>query len=258
MFNNLPKERNTVNFHLQLLKLLLLITNTIGLLIYIFLHFIFFDFPFEGSNELITLLKLFTTTSGFALCISVLVLAVDVTELVIIKKRTVLIPGHLKTVSIALIALIVILASSCNTPVTVGIKKDFTTGLSSSYNGIEPEKTFLVMNNEVLNHTDIPLGESFLVVNDGIKGMQVKNGKVKVGCSLSITDEQGKVVLNEKDLFDGHDEFEEKNAKMLKCTVSTGQPMQSEENYNVAVTFWDKNGTGKVENKVTIRSIDMP
>jgi hypothetical protein len=152
----------------------------------------------------------------------------------------------------------VVLLSACNTPVSVGIKKDFNTGMSSSYNGMEPDKVMLVMNNEVLGHTDIPLGESFWIVNDGIKGMQAKNGKVKVGCSLSITDQKGKVLLNEKDLFAGHDEFEEKEAKMLKCTVSTGEPMQWEEKYDVAVTFWDKNGNGKIENKVTIRSIDIP
>jgi len=45
---------------------------------------------------------------------------------------------------------------------------------------------------------------------------------------------------------------------MLKCTVSTGESMKWEEKYNVAVNFWDKNGNGKIENKVTIRMIDLP
>jgi hypothetical protein len=124
--------------------------------------------------------------------------------------------------------------------------------------GMETEKVLLVMNNEVLNHTDIPLGESFLLVNDGIRGMQVKNGKVTVGCSLKISDQKGKVLMEEKDLFAGHDVFEEKDAKMLKCTVGTGKPMEWEEKYNVAVTFWDKNGNGKIENNVIIRCIDIP
>ena len=64
--------------------------------------------------------------------------------------------------------------------------------------------------------------------------------------------------MDEKDLFAGHDSFDEKDAKMLKCTVSTGEPMKWEEKYNVAVTFWDKNGIGKIENMVTIRRIDIP
>ncbi|CAN5774658.1 hypothetical protein BH10BAC3_BH10BAC3_05170 [soil metagenome] len=153
---------------------------------------------------------------------------------------------------------VAIFLGSCNVAVSVGVKKDFNTGLSASYTNMEPEKVFLVMNDEVLNHTDIPLGESFLLVDDGIKGMQVKNGKVTVGCALQITDSSGKVLLDEKDLFIGHDSFEEKDAKMLKCTVNTGAPMQWDEKYNVLVVFWDKNGTGKIENKVTIRMIDIP
>ena len=148
--------------------------------------------------------------------------------------------------------------SACNSKVSMGVKKDLNTGLYSSYVNMEPEKVFLVMNNEVLNHTDIPLGESFLLVNDGVSGLQEKNGKVNVGCSLQIADSGGKLLLDEKDLFEGHDEFEPKDAKMLKCTVSTGVPMKWEEKYNVTVVFWDKNSGGKIENKVTIRSIDVP
>jgi hypothetical protein len=182
----------------------------------------------------------------------------DATEFIILKKKQFLFPNHLKTVAAALVVLVLILVS-CNGPiVTAGIKKDFNTGMSSSYTGMEPEKVFLVMNNEVLNHTDIPIGESFLLVNDGIKGLQSKNGKVRVGCSLSITDEQGEILMDEKDLFEGHDEFEEKDAKLLKCTVNTGEPMKWEKKYNTAVTFWDKNGSGKIENHVTVRMVDMP
>ena len=73
-----------------------------------------------------------------------------------------------------------------------------------------------------------------------------------------ITDKKGKVVLKENDLFEGHDVFNEKEARLLKCIVNTGEPMQTEENYDVVVKFWDKFGEGSIEDKVTIRSIDMP
>lgn len=258
MTNNFFKGTLNAKFHLQLLKTLMLISNCAGLLIYISMHIIFIDFPFDTNSELITLLKLISIASGFALSISGMILLADAVDLIVLKKKQLIFPAELKILATGLIV-IVVLVSACNTPVVnVGIKKDFNTGMSSSYSGMEPEKVFLVMNNEVLNHTDIPIGESFLVINDGIKGMQAKDGKVKVGCSLSITDQQGKVLLTEKDLFAGHDEFEEKDAKMLKCTVSTGEPMKWEEKYNVSVIFWDKNGNGKIENKLTIRSIDMP
>ena len=170
-------------------------------------------------------------------------------------QKEIIFPSYVRAIFV--VALIVFL-NACNPQASIGVKKDFNTGLSSSYINMEPEKVFLVMNNEVLNHTDIPIGESFLIVNDGIKGMEVKNGKVTLGCSLQIKDSSGKVLLDEKDLFTGHDTFEEKDARMLKCTVNTGEPMKWEEKYNVTVNFWDKNGTGRIENKVTIRIIDIP
>lgn len=150
------------------------------------------------------------------------------------------------------------IVSSCKTHFSKGIKKDFNTGLTSTYTNLEPEKVFLLMNDEVLNHTDIPLGESFVVINDNVKGLTVKNGKVSVGCQLEISDSTGKALLTEPDLFAGNDQFNEVDAKRLKCTVNTGSPMKWEEKYKIKVKFWDKFGDGNIENTVTIRSIDIP
>lgn len=258
MFYNFIYGTPNAKMYWQMSRMLLVICNTAGIFIYGFLHFLFFDFPFETINELKIVAKIIATASCFALSVSLLVLLCDAAEVLVRSKKAKLAPMLTKTLSAAAVLLVIFLLS-CNGPIiSAGIKKDFNTGMSSSYTGMEPAKVFLVMNGEELSHTDIPLGESFLLINDGINGIVVKDGKVKVGCSLSITDQQGKVLLDEKDLFAGHDEFAEKDAKMLKCTVSTGEPMKWEEKYNVAVTFWDKNGTGKIENKVTIRSIDIP
>ena len=159
---------------------------------------------------------------------------------------------------LVLFILFAFVAGSCKTHFAKGIKKDFNTGLTSTYTNLEPDKVFLVMNDEVLNHTDIPLGESFFLVNDDVKGLTVKNGKVSVGCMLEIADSSGKALLTEADLFAGNDQFNEVDAKRLKCTINTGSPMKWEEKYKVKVKFWDKFGDGNIENTVTIRSIDIP
>jgi hypothetical protein len=152
---------------------------------------------------------------------------------------------------------ILLLNFSCDHKVA-GIKKDLATGLTTTYKGMEPAKAFMIMNDEVINHTDIPLGEQFLVINDGINGLVIKNGKVKVGCYLKIADNSGVILLEEKDLFAANDDFPEKEARMLKCTVSTGKPMKWEEDYYVTVSFWDKQGSGRIDNTVTIKTIDIP
>lgn len=153
--------------------------------------------------------------------------------------------------------LMIIIICSCEHKVA-GVKKDLTTGLVTSYKYIEPVKVLLVMNDEVLNHTHIPIGEKFIVVNDGVSGLVTKNGKVKVGCYLKIADQAGNILLEEKDLFANNDEFLPKDARMLKCTVTTGEPMKWEENYIVLVSFWDKQGKGRIDNTVTIKMIDLP
>jgi len=259
MLNTFVNGKMNTKMHFQLFKMLMLACNVSGFFIYGFLHFIFFDFPFESYNEVVIVIKLFAVASSFAAAISILLLIVDLIDYAIQKRDQVNISFHIKTIAVGMVILILIL-SACNGQLAVskGIKKDLTTGLTASYSNMEPGNVLLVMNDEVINHTDIPLGESFLLVNDKVKGMKVKDGKVSVGCALKITDQKGNILLQEKDLFAGHDLFNEKDASYLKCTVSTGKPMQWEEKYDVAVTFWDKFGDGKIENKVTIRSIDIP
>lgn len=155
------------------------------------------------------------------------------------------------------LVLMVLQLMSCDHKLT-GVKKDLATGLVTSYKDIEPSKAFLVMNDEVINHTDIPIGEKFVLINDDVSGLETINGKVKVGCYLKIADSAGNILLEEKDLFAGNDEFAPKDARMLKCTVTTGEPMKWEQNYDVFVSFWDKQGKGRIDNKVTIRMIDIP
>lgn len=148
--------------------------------------------------------------------------------------------------------------TACSGKKSAGVKKDFNTGLTSTYSNMEPGSALLMMNNEVLNHTDIPIGESFVLINENVTGMTVKDGKVSAGCSLRISDENGTVLLEEKDLFAGNDVFAKEDATRLKCTVNTGSPMEWEKKYKIQVVFWDKYGDGKIVNECTIRSIDIP
>lgn len=153
---------------------------------------------------------------------------------------------------------IAVLLIACQSVGTMGIKKDLNTGLTTTYNRLRVENAFLVMNQEKLNHTDIPLGESFQLINEDVAGLTLRDGKISVGCSLLIQDSAGRVLLREEDLFKGNDTFDKENARYLKCTVNTGAPMESEEHYTVKVDFWDKYGEGRISNSCKIRAIDMP
>ena len=117
----------------------------------------------------------------------------------------------------------------------------------------------LVVIERKLGHTQIPPGEKFVVINEHVKGLVVKDNKISIGCSMVIADSRGKKLMNEADLFknDGGI-YDQKEAEYLKCTVNTGKPMEFEKEYKVIVKFWDKYGTGTIENKFSVTMIDTP
>ena len=164
---------------------------------------------------------------------------------------------RLSSATLLIISLVIVSFSSCKGKMggSAGIKKDYSTGLNSTYKNMQPDKVLLIMNNEPMDNSDVPLGAKFLVVNEDVTGLTEKDGKVSVGCSLQISDASGKVLLNEQDLFAGEDVFAKDEAGMLRCTVTTGNPMQSGNKYDIAVRFWDKYGDGHIENKVKIKSV---
>jgi hypothetical protein len=139
-----------------------------------------------------------------------------------------------------------------------GSRRDAATGLQTSHTILKSSRTKLIMNGEVLGHAQIPLGESFTIVNESVSGFTQKEGKVSVGCSLKITDRKGRVMLQMADLFAAKDIFLLADVNNLKCTVSTGKPMDWDEQYHVTVVFWDKWGKGKITNRLTIETIDIP
>ncbi|MBL7772461.1 MAG: hypothetical protein JNM95_06365 [Chitinophagaceae bacterium] len=85
---------------------------------------------------------------------------------------------------ITTLVLFTLVLFSCQTqPTKIGVLKNTNTGLQTSYANLIPEKAMIVMNNEVIDHNDIPFGETFYVVNDGIQGLIAKDKKVSVGCT---------------------------------------------------------------------------
>lgn len=158
-----------------------------------------------------------------------------------------------------LIALIIswMMLAACEGALRFGIKKD-NNGITTTWTHMEPQNVLRVMNGETVSHNQVVLGESFAVINQGVQGLAVKDGKVSVGCSLLITDSSGKNILSEADLFKGNDVWDKDKAQELKCTIHTGKPMDWQQEYQIVVTFWDKYGKGKLENRLTAYIEDIP
>lgn len=162
------------------------------------------------------------------------------------------------TIKLMAAVAIMLLLNACEGSMRYGIKKDGGNGITTSWTNLEPAEVLRVMNGETVSHNQVILGESFAVINQNVEGLVVKAGKVSVGCSLTITDSSGRKILAEADLFKGNDTWDKEKARELKCTINTGKPMDWQQEYQIVVTFWDKYGKGKLENRLTAYIEDIP
>ncbi len=240
----------------QIVKESFILNLFLSLTVFAWIRLIFYEVPFSAEDPL-NFVRIITAgwvmilffRAGFEL----LVLLISRLQHMRLKPR-------IKTswaVGAAMMLLLTVLLYSCEFS-TSGVHKNLNTGMLTNYSGLSTTESKIVMNEEVLGHTDIPLGESFIIINENVKGLAVKDGKVSVGCSLLITHKEAGEVLSVADLFEGRDVFDPKEARLLQCTVNTGKPMDWDQAYDVKVKFWDKYGKGTIENKVTIRIIDIP
>ena len=147
----------------------------------------------------------------------------------------------------------VVISFSCN--FSKGVKKDLSTGLSSSYNGFGIADIYLTdASGTRLNNNKITLGSKIAIVATGVDYFETKDGKVFPGCRIILTDKNKKEVLNLPDAFtDMPNGIAVAEAKTLQASLNTGAPMVVGETYHLAIRFFDKN---KAENEI-IADVDI-
>jgi hypothetical protein len=139
---------------------------------------------------------------------------------------------------IAIVAVIMLV--SCST----GVNKDFSTGLSVSYDGLSMDKAYLVGGKDKAVDTDkVPLNSEVSIVVQGVGNYELKDGKAYPGLALTVMDENGKAVIDEQDLFAESDGYPPTDAAILRGTITVGAPMKSGATYHVQMRVWDKNKT---------------
>ena len=147
---------------------------------------------------------------------------------------------------------------SCEKIPQAGIINNVTNGVTTSYKNLKPEEVLKVMNDEVVEHNQVILGEELEVITNKVTGFTEREGRVSVGGELKVTDYTGKVLLHIDDLFEPGRTFHHDSISFLRCTVSTGSPMKYNETYDVEIRYWDKSGDGEIVNEFTMEIIDIP
>lgn len=241
------------SFHRRLFGNVWSVVSLASFLLYGVVRLIFSEFPISLNEDLNMLLQVIRISGLISLGIYAILLVVywiDQQESLRFERRLIRIP----LITLALIAWL----ASCQRKQTVGLVTETTIGMTTQYKNLEPKQVRLVMNQQEIHHTDIPLGESVQLLAENVSGFELKNGQAKIGCALTITDEQGKPLMQEPDLFASHDVYSAADAQLLRCSISTGSPMQYDQTYTASVRFWDKQGDGTMQTTFPIHVIDLP
>lgn len=250
------KTRSTFqsfSFHRRLFGNVWSVVSLASFLLYGVVRLMFSEFPISLNEDLGMLLQVIRISGFISLAIYGLLMAVYWID----QQKQIRLPWRMVRIPLLTLALLTWLVS-CQRKQTIGVLTDATIQLHTQYKNLEPSNLRLVMNQAEIHHTDIPLGETVQLLAENVQGFELKNGKAKIGCSLRITDEQGKVLMQEPDLFAGHELYTASEAQLLRCSISTGSPMQYDQTYTATVRFWDKQGDGTIQSTFPIHIIDLP
>ncbi len=146
---------------------------------------------------------------------------------------------HSKIISVLCI---ILFYCSCSGGFSKGIKKDLSTGLTATYNGFALDDIYLSSNESRLSTNKVLLGEKISIMASGVNNFKEKDGRVFPGCTIILTDNTGKELLNLPDAFaDMAAGTTKDQASTLKAQLNTGDPMVAGATYHLKVRFFDKN-----------------
>jgi hypothetical protein len=159
----------------------------------------------------------------------------------------------MKHLKFLFVVLFIFFLSTCN----VGVNKDLLTGLTYSYKGLSIEDAYLTVDNDELKTNEIEYGKKVNIVLTGVKGYELGNGKVKIGCKIDVSNTEGKSVLSADDAFAASYEggLAPEDAEVLSTALTVGKPLEIGKEYTWKSLFWDKNGKGTIATEIKIKII---
>ena len=141
----------------------------------------------------------------------------------------------------ALLSLIVL--NSCD--VAKGKFADVSKGYSYSYDGLTITSVEYYSGETPLSKNEIPYGGEIGVRLNGMNGFKVTNSKVMLLGTLKVKDKNGKVILENTDLFKENNDAGgldlEKASGYIYLHISCASPLKLNESYTTEFSLKDKN-----------------
>jgi hypothetical protein len=119
---------------------------------------------------------------------------------------------------------------------------DNDTELQTSIQGFSVEHVYIVDGDDKkISNREIALSTRFSIVYEGVKNYTLKNGKAFPDLSIRVIDNDQKTVISEGDLLASYEDgLSEKDASVLRATITTGDPMKPGK-YICSIHVVDKN-----------------
>jgi len=154
----------------------------------------------------------------------------------------------MRTNYLAFSILAAFLLSSC----TAGVNKDLLSGLKISNSGLSYNDAYLSRAQVKLNTSEYEIGDTIYLYIDGVEGYVEKDGKVKIGASIVITDPSGAKIADFPDLFEQYDStgLSKSDASVVQLRIFVLSPLVAGPKYNWKSKVWDKNGKGEINSEV--------
>ncbi len=142
--------------------------------------------------------------------------------------------------------------TACN--FSAGTNKDLVTGMKLTYSGFRVGKAYLVNGqNQVTTSNVVSIGETVAIEIDEVENYELQEGRAFPVVDLVVTDKDGVVVLEGRDILATEQGYAPEDAAVLRGTVTVGNPMKAGETYHAQMTVADKI---KPENKIEV-TVDL-
>ena len=122
-----------------------------------------------------------------------------------------------------------------------GVKLGHGTELSTSFSGLSIENVYVIDGNDKkISSSKVALNTKFSVVYEGVKNYVLKDGKAFPVLSIQVMDNDQQTIINEADLLGSRDGLSEKDASILRATITVGDPIKPGK-YICSIQVMDKN-----------------
>ena len=129
----------------------------------------------------------------------------------------------------------------CGCSFNKGVKKNLATGLYYSHNGFKGNNVVAYNGyNERLQDNKLPENSILMLYFDNIENFTVVDGKVSIGCELTVTDPDGNTMLHYDDLYKDLKAVSLEDAKYSHVRVTLAKPIVAGKTYTVKSKLFDK------------------